>query len=644
MTIMLPGGLYAATHAASVRVICGDQAPPVHSRGKQFFNVDRWMHKLILGQMVRWAKANPGATPSREDLFSWVMACNVTPLPERAIYIASVPDDLDLKTAMAATGGAYHEGLHTLLSCRRTLKVEDIEEQVESIWNRFDLSVYGDIAMETLGFVEDVRIENRGNELFPGIYQSMCDLQDFILKMEEDGLQNARAHYAKLREDDPDLDEPEHWTEMSTLLSAFRDIGLGYTHTPRGQEALQRYRNTHPEVFELVDSGPIAPLVEQASQLSAEDDLGCVWLTLDLINELVHLDMLESSETAKKLKEQMVGASLPGVLDNNSALALALLLSFEAADVDLPEGEQPWHPYNPSADKIKIAGTDRDRAELEQRAGRLLEDVYGEVQYLRARLHRVIRATAHSGIEHGTRRGSRLSGRHLVETHLSLRMGDMPTRAFVSKSPEIDSSVAAAVVLDQSSSMMFHLDTATKVMIAITEPLSAMRSSDGAPFPVMACGFRDGPSVECDPPDDWYERYHRVDPVIHDIYKEFHEPFREVLWRFADTRSQGHTPMSDGIQLAMLQLRQRREAHKLLFAVTDGLPTGQHARVIRWQIKQAEEQGILIIGVGIGRGCAGVMSLFDDHVWTEDIAGLPEALVRKLNERLDFRRQTRFIA
>lgn len=613
-----------------------------------FFNVDRWMHQLLLNQMVKWAAAHPGQKPGRSDMFAWVMACNVFPLQERAIYIASVPDDLDLTTALAVTGGAYHEGLHTLLSCRRTLKVEDIEEQVNDLWESVQLDQFGPFAEKALGYIEDVRIENRGNEMFPGIYQSMCDLQDFILKMEEDGLTEIRAHYAELREQDASIEEPEHWTEMSTLLSAFRDLGLGYTHTPRGQAALERYRETHPEVFDMVETGSLASLVEEAASLAADADLGAVWMTLKLVAKLAEVVEPQDSKTKKKMKEQLLGVAVPGVLDNNSAMTIALVLLMSESTMDLPEGEQPWHPYDPSSDIMRVAGTDLNRARLEDRAHKLLDEVYGEVQYLRARLHRVIRASSHSGIEHGSRRGQRLSDRYLVDTKLSLRMGDMPTRAFVARSPEVDSSVAAAVVLDQSSSMASKLETATKVMIAITEPLSAMRSSDGSPFPVMACGFRDGgvygENYHDGAPDDWASKYHRIEPVIHDIFKEFHEPFREVLWRFADTKANGGTPMSDGIQLAMLQLQQRREAHRLLFAVTDGYPTGQHARVIRWQIKQAQEQGILIIGVGIGHGCSGVMNMFPDHVWTERIADLPEALVRKLNERLDFRRHTRFIA
>ena len=139
-------------------------------------------------------------------------------------------------------------------------------------------------------------------------------------------------------------------------------------------------------------------------------------------------------------------------------------------------------------------------------------------------------------------------------------------------------------------------------------------------------------------PPDWAEHFHRVVPVVYDVFKDFDEPLPEVLWRFAATRADGGTPMGDGIQLGLQKLRTRREAHRLLFVVTDGEPTGQHARVVRYQIKQAREEGITILGIGIGHGARSVVRLFDDHIWADNAEQLPEAIIWKLNELLDFRR------
>jgi len=660
MSKTVPGGMYAATHEASVRSICGDQTPPVFSRGTQFFNVDRWMDRLLLEQMVEWAEEHPGETPTEAALFAWVMACNVTPIPERRIHIASVPDDMDWSTAMALTGGAYHEGFHTRYTIRSTLTVDQIREPVTAIWGELDLSKYGRAALEALGWVDDVHIENCGNEEFPGVYQAMCDLQDFILDMEQKGLDTARTHMIALQKARPEVEfkDPQSWSEMSTLLAAFRDLGLGYTHTSASQNAIERYKSTHPEVFELVASGSVAPFVERAQKLPPHCGLDVLWLTLDLFNHLQSLSSVtaasgpskeeeEESDVATRILSSSLGGDIPGILDNNEALSIALVLHVHQQSEELPPGEQPWHPYNPSLDRINIVGSEEgaDRAALEQESHRLLDEVYGEVQYLRARLHRVIRATAFSGIAHGAQRGRRLSDRMLVHTKLSLRMGDMPDRAFVEQAPEVETSFAVGIVMDESTSMEGELETATKVMLALAEPMSALRSSDGSPFPVMACGFRDGhEDVERAGDGHWRDKYHRIDPVIYDVFKDFHEPFQEVLWRFSGTKAEGATPMSDGVQMALTKLRQRREVHRLLFVVTDGYPTGQHARVIRWQIRKATEENIRVIGVGIGPGSRGVMALFPDHVWAEEIEMLPEALVRKLNEILDFRALTRTTA
>ena len=66
------------------------------------------------------------------------------------------------------------------------------------------------------------------------------------------------------------------------------------------------------------------------------------------------------------------------------------------------------------------------------------------------------------------------------------------------------------------------------------------------------------------------------------------ERFSQVMWRFANTRGGGSTPMSDGIQYAMMALSQRDEAHRFLFVVTDGCPNGDHVPVIQRQKRLAK--------------------------------------------------------
>ena len=95
--------------------------------------------------------------------------------------------------------------------------------------------------------------------------------------------------------------------------------------------------------------------------------------------------------------------------------------------------------------------------------------------------------------------------------------------------------------------------------------------------------------------------------------------------------------MADGIQYGLDALNDRREAHRVLFVITDGCPNHGHMPVIKRQIRLAREAGIHIIGVGLGRDSQYVQELFDDSVWTMSMSDMPKALIAKLNQLLDIR-------
>ena len=68
-----------------------------------------------------------------------------------------------------------------------------------------------------------------------------------------------------------------------------------------------------------------------------------------------------------------------------------------------------------------------------------------------------------------------------------------------------------------------------------------------------------------------------------------------------------------------------------MFVITDGCPDYGHEKVIRRQVRLAKEQGIHVIGVGIGHGAEYVKNLFPDYVWAARVGDLPKLLVGKLN-------------
>ena len=235
-------------------------------------------------------------------------------------------------------------------------------------------------------------------------------------------------------------------------------------------------------------------------------------------------------------------------------------------------------------------------------------------------------------MEHGTHRGRGLSERRFVEDKAELMGGRPPSRPYFETEEQIDTSLAAVVVMDQSDSMGSLLVTATQAFIALIEPL------DGLGCATMGIGFRDGHTPYHSRQDrDPDRNYHRTGAVHIDVFKAFHEKFNSVKWRFANTTASGGTPMSDGTQMALEALSERPEGHRVVFVVTDGMPNHGHAEVIRHQTRIAKESGILMVGVGIGLGSRQVIKTFPDHVYAPTIGELPALLIEKLNQIMDFR-------
>lgn len=753
-TSLLRGDLYRQTHKASVVGILGAEAPAVRSLGSQFFNADRWTARFVVKSMCLWAKDNPGCVPVRGDVEQWVKQANCHSVPARQIVIANTPDELPLRTALALTGGAYHEAFHTKYSCRRSLGKNEVFEIVVPRWAKLkDWSKYYGLLQQISNIIEDIRIERVGRKDFEGVYVKLCDLQDFIL------LQENKTNNPAQPEKKP----------LSIITGVFRDVGLGY-NTEIQRQAMWMYEKTDPKSVKLVVDGPLSPLLREAIQLSPADDMGCIRLAMDIVAKLAELghDTDEDQKAqdgqpgdgnmecpacghsadnivvrpksdgaggqvqgvgiatctvcgyqaevkvkpAKKGKgkgkspkfegfddpemdgdsgdkngdsEDKDGDSPDGsgdsdqtgggagghhfdkdphpgdddwsnlaqdaIKDANSDLGLkdansALEEEFGAirerdeknAQAVTPgaKGEEaPWNPYTLEDDIIQmVAPSARGRANDQTQADAIIRSVQAETAYLRARLRNVIRSIELTHVVHGVPKGRGLSSRFLVDSKSALLAGETPTRAYYQPGLKVDMSMAVAVVLDESGSMGGLRKDATRIITALTEPFDALN------FPTMVVGFRDGYGCSHQAPQDGVD-YHRLNGVFYDIFKMFHERFKTIRWRFANTIASGGTPMSDGIQYALKALSYRDEAHRMLFVVTDGMPNSGHRPIIKRQLRLAKEAGIHIVGVGMGSGAQYVTTLFPDYVYTETMQEFPKLLLAKLNELVDIRSSKR---
>ena len=285
----------------------------------------------------------------------------------------------------------------------------------------------------------------------------------------------------------------------------------------------------------------------------------------------------------------------------------------------------PYRPYSTAADEV--VGV-RARAENAGSFAGIAREARKGTAYLRTRLAVLFRALENSGTEHGVRKGSALSPRMLVDSYCEMRGGAMPTRAYMDRTPAIDMSIAAALVIDESSSMRDKLRETCAIAYTLLDAL------DGIGAKSMAMGFRTKSYDAAYDNRDYTgaNGCHRTHAMYYDVFKLWGETFKASAPRLREIKASGGTPMADGIEFALRELSARPEGHRILFVLTDGEPDGQHARVIPTQLQRAAEAGVLVIGVGLGSGSEGVKTRFPDHVYARDLAALPAALVRKLEE------------
>lgn len=294
---MMRSDRWRASHKASVVAILGKDAPPVYSMGSRFYNIDKWTVRCLTKQMCDWAKKNPGCMPTRLDVEPWVKVANDEKVreSERRIVIAATPENLSLRVALALAGGGYHEALHTWASARRPLTTGEVADVVLPRWAKVaDWSKLYGLLQEWSNLVEDIRIERCGCEVFPGIFPKMCELQDFILAQEE--VDNLKA----LSVMGPEAVKKP----LPIVMGMFRDLGLGY-ETNDQERAFRGYHERNQEACDLVETGPLRPVLDEAIGLGRHDDVGCLRVAMDA---LVELSKLVDPNDMEKASDQAAGS------------------------------------------------------------------------------------------------------------------------------------------------------------------------------------------------------------------------------------------------------------------------------------------------------------------------------------------------
>ena len=622
-------------------------AIPVTSGGDTFAMVGNFPWRAVAG-------AFKNTPPTVAQVSTLLEKLRSTP----EIFIAETPDSVPRSLYMALVGGGAHEALHRLLSSQKGVSAYDIHALVSLHWNGVKWSEHLKLLLDAMNIIEDIGIERIGNVEFPGIYEKLEYLSDFILDQEKDSREQ-------------DLSNPN---VARIVFAVIRELGLGYT-TRKNLEALAHYRSVCPEAYALVETGDLAPILERAipklgTPTEVSQSKWDLWngsalaIAMDLVSVLVGKNLKDSRQYAngdspsgkkKSSGNPMQSTGVPGdvpggtpshpknpnrlldkilwdyrvkgsgVLDMNSALGAAV--KEFCSSQKMPPGESPYRPFSTSDDSVVMAPpTFRSAYE------KMVAPVKETTSYIRGRLSTMFRSLELGIRAHGVPRGLALSNRMIVDTYGSIRAGQTPQRAFIEDEETIDRSMASVTVLDESSSMASKLHVTMGIAHALNTALESVSAK------TMILGFRAGSSptrknkIPVSDSSGGSSNHHRTGTITYDIFKLWGESFQSVANRLGGLHSLSGTPMADGIEFALREISVRREAYRILFVITDGQPDMSHRPVVKAQIRRAREAGVFIVGVGLGKGSEYVETLFDDHVFSKDLKTIGPNLIRKLEE------------
>lgn len=678
----MPGWIHRAAHQDAVDSILIPLGlrRRVRSEGKLFRNIDRWTLSFFAQEMLEWSKMNPGRFPTRKLVRKWVETANSSTLSEivKEIYgpnveanmcephilIAATPNHLTRRMAKALRGGAYHEALHTAYDVREDITFDEVWPVVEANWGLIDdWSKYADTVFFWMNEFADVKNEQRGIIQYPGIEPYLRAVHDFRIEEELTEINKLKAA-GKYRPN-----------SHSFAVKTFRYLSFGYDSSTQ-RKGMDFALEEDPKAVAYVTHGPMAKYTKLARQQwelprSAKIDLAmrlvATFRNQGLIQPNGILADLLRREQDKitwghcRIRSGGDGGSASGEGsgtgsgwgDAGSSIAEDALnppqhldtIQAVSTGVSNQTGDTPT-AMTYDHDKVYIippseGGVGHDR----NVALKLTREVRRDITFYRSRLRTLVKAQEITGEHHGLPEGLDISDECLIDTRIDILEGKYPSKAYFNKDEQIDVSTAVYMLMDQSSSMSDRKVDACKIALSVVEAASDLGC------PTMASGFYSsdfdsnrhrrwsdsyyGNAAEGD--KDLAKNHHRPWGVRHEVFKTWDEKQQHIRWRFANYRAAGGTPMADGIQFALNAIQERREGHRIMFVVTDGMPDPGTTEMIQNLLVQAKGLGIIVVGCGFGSGASYVQTLFEESVWDVSVEQIPRKLIRKLNKLLDFR-------
>lgn len=679
----ISGDRYRASHQASVDSILGSKVRTVRSEGHHFLNRDTWtVHPFVEGICKSTATDLDGRVRDGFDSMNRARdraLNNYHFKPE--ILIAATPEVLPFHTALALTGGAYHEALHTEFSSRIPFRAERVDF-IDPLWNKYGDKLFRPSNIKLIlawcNFVEDIRIERLGCKKYPGIPPKLVELQDFILRMEQ-----------------PMYDGKVPPNPALITQCVFRDLGLGY------QSTLQKERNAYheekyPEVWAFVN-GPLSPMLDEAIGLKAKDDLGCLRLALQVIGTILDAadedQQPEDDQEPEEQEKSQPGQGSPKDEDSEEKK--------EGDNADKPQGSKGKGQKDQEGEKDEESGTgkgaqqqgksDPQQGEDEASPGsgesmeldlppnflELAQEILsqdGAAMDAAAAFEAAFkdeRDREHTDRQRDVKDGEQPYIPHRIPvTFVNLKdnSGDASRLldAVKSETVALRSKLRTLVLAQEMADTVFgvhkgrglsarHLVDTKAALMQGDSPTSAYWDrTEGEEVSTAVCMILDtsgstqrylqdlvqGLLAILDP----LERLGCATMAFSFVWnntvelgklKDWHEPFSKVKGRFGALEATGGTPTAEGLYYAIKAIEKRPEGRRLIFVVTDG--EADDPQTVRWLTRRAKEAGIYVIGVGVTEGARNVTRLFEDHVYVPRTSELPKVLVKTLTGAMDKR-------
>jgi hypothetical protein len=178
------------------------------------------------------------------------------------------------------------------------------------------------------------------------------------------------------------------------------------------------------------------------------------------------------------------------------------------------------------------------------------------------------------------------------------RLGD--TRIFLPKTKGHGVETAVSILLDRSGSMDGDIEVAANVTYALALAMERIKGVQASidVFP----GF-DGP----------------VEEIL-----GFKQNVRTAKQRLEVLTAEGGTPTGRAMAMRLGKLYEHKADKKVMLIPTDGMPDRSELELVRLLLKNAEENGVEVIGIGIG-AAARVELIFDNYIKVASVGGLASA-------------------